>query len=85
MTNSIGDIGEAACILAVGTNTTSAHPVFGFGVKQAVQHGTRLIVINPREIRLCKYANIWLRLRPGHRYPFVEGDDADNPGEGTAG
>jgi formate dehydrogenase (NADP+) alpha subunit len=65
MTNSINDIGDASCILAIGTNTTSAHPIIGFKVKQAVQRGTKLIVVNPREIRLCQYADIWLRLRPG--------------------
>ncbi len=59
MTNSIKDIGDASCILAIGTNTTSAHPVIGFKVKQAVQQGTKLIVINPREIQLCRFADIW--------------------------
>ena len=65
MTNYIDDIGKAACILAIGTNTTSAHPIIGFAVKQATQRGTKLIVINPREIQLCRFADLWLRLRPG--------------------
>ncbi len=65
MTNSIGDIGDASCILAIGTNATAAHPVIGFKIKQATQHGTKLIVVNPREIALCRYADIWLRLKPG--------------------
>jgi formate dehydrogenase (NADP+) alpha subunit len=65
MTNYIDDIGKSACILAVGTNTTSAHPIIGFAIKQAAQRGTKLIVINPREIQLCRFADLWLRLRPG--------------------
>jgi len=65
MTNSIDDIGGAACILAIGTNTTEAHPVIGFFVKQAVRKGAKLIVANPREIDLVRYADLWLRQKPG--------------------
>ena len=65
MTNSINEIGYAACILAIGTNTTSAHPVIGFEVKKAVRRGTKLIVANPREIDLCRYADLWLGHNPG--------------------
>ena len=39
MTNSIGEIGDAACILAVGSNTTVAHPVIALQVKKAVRKG----------------------------------------------
>ncbi len=73
MSNSIGDIAEAACIISIGSNTTSAHPVIGFKVKQAVQKGARLIVINPREIALSMYADLWLRLRPGTDVPLLMG------------
>ncbi|MEK7777591.1 MAG: formate dehydrogenase subunit alpha, partial [Chloroflexota bacterium] len=65
MTNSISDIGQAACILAIGTNTTSAHPVIGLEVIRAVRNGAKLIVANPKEIDLCRFGNLWLRHRPG--------------------
>ena len=65
MTNSIREIGDAACILAIGTNTTAAHPVIGLEVKRAVFNGRRLIVANPREIGLVRFADLWLRQRPG--------------------
>ena len=65
MTNSISEIGHAQCILAIGTNTTSAHPVIGFDVKRAVRRGASLIVANPREIDLVRYAELWLGHRPG--------------------
>ncbi len=65
MTNSIHDIGGAACILAIGTNTTAAHPVIGLEVKRAVFNGGKLIVANPREIELVRFADLWLRHRPG--------------------
>ena len=65
MTNSIEEIEDAGCILAIGTNTTVSHPVIGLGVKKAAQNGARVIVANPREIDLCRFADLWLRLRPG--------------------
>jgi formate dehydrogenase alpha subunit len=65
MTNSIGEIGDAACILAVGTNTTEAHPVIGLEIIRAVRSGGKLIVANPREIDLCRFASLWLRHNPG--------------------
>jgi formate dehydrogenase alpha subunit len=65
MTNSIGDIKEAACIFSIGSNTTESHPVIGFEVKKAVRKGAKLIVANPRRIKLVRYADIWLRQKPG--------------------
>jgi formate dehydrogenase alpha subunit len=65
MTNSINEIGDAACILAIGTNTTENHPVIGLEVKRAVDNGAKLIVANPREIDLCRFASLWLQHSPG--------------------
>jgi len=73
MTNSSNDIGDAACILAIGTNTTETHPVIGFNVKKAVRRGTKLIVANPREIHLCRFADIWLSQRPGSDVALLMG------------
>jgi len=65
MTNSIDDIGDAACILAIGTNTTENHPVLAHRITHAVNNGGKLIVANPYEIDLCRFASIWLRHNPG--------------------
>ncbi len=65
MTNSINEIGDAACILAIGTNTTEDHPVIALEMKRAVNNGGKLIVANPREIELCRFASLWLQHRPG--------------------
>ena len=66
MTNSIDELEYTDLILAAGTNTTENHPVIGMKVKRAVkQHGTKLIVIDPRGIDLVKYADIWLCQKPG--------------------
>jgi len=65
MTNSINEIGDAACILAIGTNTTENHPVIAREVKRAVDNGAKLIVANPLEINLCYFATLWLQHKPG--------------------
>ena len=65
MTNSVNEIRDAGCILAIGTNTTEAHPVIGLEIKKAVDKGAKLIVANPREIDLVHWADLWLRHKPG--------------------
>jgi len=65
MTNSISEISDAACVLAIGTNTTEGHPIIGTEVKRAVKNGGKLIVANPREIDLCRVASLWLQHNPG--------------------
>ncbi len=65
MTNSIHDIGEASCILAIGTNTTETHPVTALEIKRSVFSGGKLIVANPRYIDLVRFAHIWLQQKPG--------------------
>jgi len=66
MTNSIDDIKDAKCILAIGTNTTEAHPIIGMNIRQAIRsNDTKLIVVNPLEIDLTHDADIWLQHRNG--------------------
>jgi formate dehydrogenase alpha subunit len=66
MTNSLDDIRQAKCILAIGTNTTEAHPIIGMDIRKAVREkGTRLIVVNPLEIGLVRDADIWLQHHAG--------------------
>jgi formate dehydrogenase alpha subunit len=73
MTNSISEIKDAACILVIGSNTTSGHPVIALEIKKAVRNGGRLIVINPREIELCRHADVWLRHNPGSDVALLMG------------
>ena len=73
MTNTIAELADAACILAIGTNTTVGHPVIGLKIKKAVRKGAKLIVANPREIDLVRFATLWLRLKPGTDVPLLMG------------
>lgn len=74
MTNPIYDIThDVDCILLVGSNPEEAHPVVGMQIRQAVQNGTRLIVVDPRDIGLTKFADIHIKLRPGTNVAFANG------------
>lgn len=52
-------------MLAIGTNTTKAHPVIALQLKAASRNGTRLIVANPKEIVLSRHAEIVMQQKPG--------------------
>lgn len=74
MTNPIADITEDVdVILLVGSNPEEAHPVVGMQIRQAVARGTRLIVVDPRDIGLSKQADIHLKLKPGTNVAFANG------------
>ena len=74
MTNPIGDIAEnAEVIMLVGSNPEEAHPVIGMQIRQAVERGTKLIVVDPRNINLTRLADIHLKLKPGTNVCFANG------------
>jgi formate dehydrogenase major subunit len=70
-TNSFDDIEAARTILVYGANPTENHPIVGARIKQAVLHGARLIVVDPRQIELACYADVHLTPRPGTNVPLL--------------
>ena len=61
MTNTIADITQdSEVIMLVGSNPEHAHPVIGMQIRQAVQRGAKLIVVDPRDIDLSRQADIHL-------------------------
>ncbi len=74
MTNTISDITtESDLIMIVGSNPEEAHPVLGMQVRAAVESGTKLILVDPRDIGLAKHADVHLKLRPGTNVAFSNG------------
>ena len=65
MTNSISEIGDAACIFVIGSNTTSTHPIIGRQISRAVKKGAKLIVADPRRTAMRRMAEIWMGHQPG--------------------
>ncbi len=74
MTNSIADFKKADVILLTGSNPTENHPTIALGMIKAVQENrTKLIVVDPREIEIVQYAEIWLRPKPGTDVVWLNG------------
>ncbi|MDE2484119.1 MAG: molybdopterin-dependent oxidoreductase, partial [candidate division NC10 bacterium] len=63
--NSYDDYEESGCLMVVGSDPSSNHPVIAIRLRRAVSRGARLIVVNPKRIELCDQADLWLRQRPG--------------------
>ncbi|HLA45722.1 MAG TPA: formate dehydrogenase subunit alpha, partial [Aggregatilineales bacterium] len=66
MSNSIAEMENLDTFIVTGSNTTETHPVISLFLKKAVrQNGAKLIVIDPRQIELTDFAELWLRQKPG--------------------
>ena len=66
MSNAIAEMSDLECFMVIGSNTPETHPVIATFLKQAVrQNGARLIVVDPRQTEMTRFAELWLRERPG--------------------
>jgi formate dehydrogenase alpha subunit len=63
--NSYLDYENAGCLMVVGSDSSSNHPVVTVRFRRAVKRGAVLIVVNPKWTELNYYASIWLRPKPG--------------------
>lgn len=74
MTNPIADITEDVdMILLVGSNPEEAHPVIGAQIRQAIQKGTQVVVVDPRKINLVKDSALYLQVQAGTNVAFANG------------
>jgi formate dehydrogenase alpha subunit len=74
MTNPIWDVLKSKVIIVTGTNTTVNHPIIGNYIHEAVtKHGAKLIVIDPRKIKLVDICHQWLRPRVGTNVAWING------------
>jgi len=70
-TNSYNDLELAETILVVGSNPLENHPIVGDRIRQAVLHGAKLIVLDPRAIELTQIATVHIPLKPGTNVPVL--------------
>ena len=56
---------DSDLIVVIGANPTSNHPVAASFIKNAVENGAELIVIDPRHNGLANYAEHYLQFSPG--------------------
>lgn len=74
MTNSIAEILNTDAMFVIGSNTTENHPIIGATMKQAMKKNrSKLIVADPRQIELSKYADVYLQLKPGTNIALLNG------------
>ena len=73
MTNSIAELEDADCILVIGSNTTSSHPLVANRILRAKSKGARLIIADPRLIQLAMNADLHLRHNPGTDVALLNG------------
>jgi len=74
MTNPLKDVLNSGVILITGTNTTANHPIIANYVYEAVtKRGAKLIVVDPRRIKLAEIAEVYLRQRVGANVAWING------------
>jgi len=73
MTNSINEFDEADLFLVTGTNTTEQHPLIGSRMINAKERGAKLILVDPREIQLARFADLHLRQNIGTDVAVLNG------------
>ena len=73
MTNSIAEIEDAACIFITGSNTSACHPLIARRVYRAKEKGAKLIVADPRNIQLSRFADVAVTQRLGSDVAMLNG------------
>lgn len=73
MTNSIRGIEDTEVIFIIGSNTKETHPVIANRMIKAKRKGAKIIVADPRRVPMVKFADVFLRLRPGTDSALLNG------------
>ena len=73
MTNSIGEIEDSGCVFVIGSNTTACHPLIARRIMRAKEKGSKLIVADPRNIQLSRYADVAVNQRLGSDVALFNG------------
>ncbi len=73
MTNHWIDIGNSDCVLIMGSNAASNHPISFKYVTKAMEKGAKLISVDPRFTQTSSKANIYAPLRSGTDIAFLGG------------
>ena len=71
MTNSFGEFTKAKMFLVIGSNMIEAHPVAATFLKNAVQNGAQLILVDPRKHKLADFAHVHAQIRVGSDIAFL--------------
>jgi formate dehydrogenase major subunit len=73
MTNSFAELEDANCIFIIGSNTTVGHPLVATRLYRAKAKGAKIIVADPREIQMARFADVYVRQRLGSDVALING------------
>ena len=73
MTNSIAEFESSGCIFVIGSNTTACHPLVARRIFRAKERGAKLIVADPRNIQLSRFADVAVTHRLGSDVALLNG------------
>jgi formate dehydrogenase alpha subunit len=73
MTNSIAEIEDASSIFVIGSNTTACHPLIATRIYRGKEKGAKLIVADPRNIQLGRFADVAVNHRLGSDVALLNG------------
>ena len=79
MTNSIAELENADCIIVIGSNTTSNHPLVATRLFRAKAKGAKLVVIDPRRVPLAKNADLYVEHEARYRCGADQRDHERHP------
>lgn len=73
MTNSIREIEGMEVIFIVGSNTKESHPVIANRMIKAFRRGAKIIVADPRRVPMVKFAEVFMKMKPGTDIALLNG------------
>ncbi|MFI3247140.1 MAG: formate dehydrogenase subunit alpha [Ferrimonas sp.] len=65
MTNPIESVQYSELVILIGSNTAASHPVIASRIRQALKHGTKLVVIDPIKVDMAFHSDLYLQQQPG--------------------
>ena len=73
VSNAFQEVLETDVIFVIGSNTEDNHPVAASYMKQAVDRGARMIVLDPRRPTIADHATRYVRFKPGTDIALLNG------------
>ena len=64
VSNQVDDVKHADCFIIIGANPTVNHPVAATFMKNAIERGAKLVLMDPRRTELARHATHVLQFRP---------------------
>lgn len=73
-TSSLSNLEHSEVILVIGANPTASAPAVGYALKRALKrNGAKLILVDPQQTKLSRFAHIWIRPRIGTDVALLNG------------